>query len=326
MIYRSLGNTGLKISEIGYGSWLTVSRTVDLATTETLVRKAHESGINFFDTADVYNKGAAEEMLGRALSSISRHEIVLATKCFFPMSDDVNNRGLSRKHIIEACHASLNRLQVDYIDLYQCHRADESTPVAETCRAMHDLITQGKVLYWGVSEWSAAQIVSAVEYCLAHNLHPPVSNQPIYNLINRNLEISVMSVCKQYGLGIVVFSPLAQGVLTGKYSKGSRPAGSRATDEFALQFMEKRLTDEWLDRVDALKPIAARRGITLAQLSLAWILRRNEISCAIIGATRPEQLLDNCGASGVELTPQELEEIDTAMPTWPVDQYTGARK
>ena len=325
MKYRSLGNSGLKISEIGYGSWLTVSRTVDLDQTGTIVRAAHDAGVNFFDTADVYNRGGAEELMGQAIAGLPRHEIVLATKCFFPMGDDPNNRGLSRKHVMEAAHASLKRLRTDYIDLYQCHRYDESTPLEETCRAMHDLIVQGKVLYWGVSQWNAPQIAAAVEFCRAHNLYAPVSNQPIYNLINRSLEIDVLATCRTYGLGLVVYSPLAQGVLTGKYSKGARPEGSRATDEFAVQFMGKRLTEEWLARVDALRPIAEKNTLSLAQLSLAWCLRRSELSSAIIGATRVDQLKDNIGASGVVLSESDLAAIDIAMPTWPVDQYTGNR-
>lgn len=325
MHYRILGSSGLKISEIGYGSWLTVSRSVDLNTTALLVGKARSLGINFFDTSDVYNRGGAEELFGRTLAEFPRHEIVLATKCFFPMGDDVNNRGLSRKHVFEACHESLKRLRTEYIDLYQCHRYDEETPLDETCRAMHDLIKQGKVLYWGVSQWTAPQIVSAVEYCRAHNLHRPISNQPIYNLINRSLEVDVMRVCAMHGLGNVVYSPLAQGILTGKYSKGVRPEGSRAADKTSSQFMEKRMSLDWLDRVDALKPIAVAKNISLAQLSLAWCLRRKEISSVIVGATRKEQLEDNCSAVGVVFSDDELAAIDTVMQTWPVDQYTGIR-
>lgn len=325
MKYRSLGTSGLKISEVSYGSWLTVSRTVDLPQTDTLVHAAHAAGINFFDTSDVYNRGGAEELLGKALADLPRHELAIATKCFFPMSEDINDRGLSRKHVFESCHKSLKRLQIDYIDLYQCHRYDGSTPLEETCRAMNDLVAQGKILYWGVSQWSAAQIAAAVEFCRAHDLYAPISNQPIYNIINRSLEIDVMATCRQYGMGIVVFSPLAQGILTGKYSKGARPEGSRATDTFAVQFMEKRLNDATLAQVDALRPIAARKNLSLAQLSLAWCLRKREVTSTIIGATKPEQLQDNIGASGVELSEQDVADIDAAIPTWPVDQYTGLR-
>ncbi|HZV11834.1 MAG TPA: aldo/keto reductase family protein [Candidatus Kapabacteria bacterium] len=326
MQYRRLGKTGIAISEIGYGSWLTVSRTVDAEHTKTLIGTALDLGINFFDTADVYNNGGAEETLGAALQAYRRSKFVLATKCFFPMSNDVNDRGLSRKHIFESCHASLKRLKTDYIDLYQCHRYDDATPLEETCRAMHDLVTQGKIIYWGVSQWSAAQIAEAVLFCREHNMHGPVSNQPIYNIINRSLEVDVMAICAKYGLGIVVFSPLAQGILTGKYSGGTKPAGSRASDEVSLNYMsQKYMTPEWLARVDALKPIAQKNSLTMAQLVLAWCLRRREITCTIIGATKPEQLIDNIGASGKMLSSEDLAAIDGIISTFPVDQYTGRR-
>ncbi|HET7152596.1 MAG TPA: aldo/keto reductase family protein [Candidatus Kapabacteria bacterium] len=326
MQYRRLGRTGIVISEIGFGSWLTVSRSVDAEKTKALVAAAWDLGINFYDTADVYNTGGAEEMLGSALQAYPRSKFVLATKCFFPMSNDVNDRGLSRKHIFESVHASLKRLKTDYIDLYQCHRYDDATPLAETCHAMHDLVTQGKILYWGVSQWSAVQITEATGYCRVNGLHGPVSNQPIYNMINRSLEAEVMGVCDKRGLGIVVYSPLAQGILTGKYSGGAKPAGSRASDEVSLNYMsQKYMTPEWLARVDALKPIAEKNGLSMAQLALAWCLRRREITCTIIGATKIEQLKDNAGASGKRLSAEDLAKIDEIIATYPVDQYTGRR-
>jgi voltage-dependent potassium channel beta subunit len=325
MNYRRLGATGLRVSEISYGTWLTVSRTVDERLTREIVAAARERGINFFDTADVYNRGGAERLLGAALKGVPRHELVVATKCYFPVGEDPNNRGLSRKHIMEACHASLGRLSMDYVDLYQCHRYDDTTPLEETCRAMDDLIHQGKVLYWGVSQWSAPQIVEAVAFCRANGLYAPISNQPVYNMMNRSLEIEVMRACSEHGLGIVVYSPLAQGILTGKYTKGAVPGGSRGGDEFARQFMERRLAPEWIDRVDALRPIAESKHVTLTQLALAWVLRRSEITSAIVGASTVEQLVQNIAAVGVELSQDESNAIDVVMPTYPVDQYTGTK-
>ncbi len=325
MNYRRLGATGLRVSEISYGTWLTVSRTVDERMTRAIVTKGRDLGVNFFDTSDVYNRGGAERLLGAALKDLPRHELVVATKCFVPMGDDPNDRGLSRKHIMEACNASLTRLGMTYVDLYQCHRYDEHTPLEETCRAMDDLVHQGKILYWGVSQWSARQIVEAVRFCGANNLYAPVSNQPVYNLMNRSVEIEVMRTCADHGLGLIVYSPLAQGVLTGKYSKGTVPENSRASDPWTKQFLERRLEPKWTDRVDALRPIADAKGISLAQLSLAWVLRRSELSSAIVGASSPEQLSESIGAGGVTLSDDELKAIDEAMPTFPVDQYTGNR-
>ena len=326
MQYRQLGRSGIKISEIGLGTWLTVSRSVDTPTAERLVAHAHSLGINFFDTADVYNSGGAETGLGVALKQLPRHQYVVATKCFFPMSNDVNDQGLSRKHIFESCHKSLKRLNVEYIDLYQCHRYDENTPIEETCRAMHDLITQGKILYWGISQWSAVHIAEAMAVCKEQNLHAPISNQPIYNIINRSLENEVMRTCATYGLGIVVFSPLAQGILTGKYSGGAKPSGSRVTNEYASPYMShKYMTEAWLAKVDALKPIAQKHSLTMAQLALAWCLRRRELTATIIGATSISQLDDNAAASGKVIPQEDLAKIDEIFGTAPVDQYTGRK-
>ncbi len=324
MQYRRLGRSGIKISEIGFGSWLTAGGSVDAAATERLTARARELGINFFDTADVYSGGRAEEVLAAALKGAPRRELVVATKCFFPITGGVNDQGLSRKHIFESCHGSLRRLGMEYVDLYQCHRYDDHTPLEETCRAMHDLITQGKILYWGVSQWSAVNIVEAMAICKANNFNAPVSNQPIYNMINRSLEIDVMRVCARYGLGLVVFSPLAQGILTGKYSGGAKPAGSRATDPRAANYMsQKYMTGAWLARVDALKPVAEKNSMTMAQLALAWCLRRNELTATINGFTRPEQLEDNAAASGKTIPAEDLAAIDAILGTMPVDQYTG---
>lgn len=325
MQYRTLGRTGVKISAIGLGSWLTYGNAVDDARSKALVYRAVELGVNFLDTADVYNTGEAERVLGDTIQTLPRHKLVLATKVFFSMSEDVNDRGLSRKHIMESVHRSLKNLKTDYIDLYQCHRYDTGVPVEETCRAMNDLIVQGKILYWGVSMWEPHQLIDAVRLCERFGLYKPVSNQPVYNLINRGIDAGGIEVCEQLGLGIVVYSPLGQGLLTGKYEKGKIPEGSRAASEEGLSFMKGRMTDEIFARIDALRPIAEKRGIKLSQLALAWCLRKSAVTSAIIGATKIEQLEENIGALQVRLDAAALEEIDAAFPTYPVNQWTGQR-
>jgi voltage-dependent potassium channel beta subunit len=309
MEYRNLGRSGLRVSEISLGSWLTFGSSVDTGATRSLVRRAYDLGINFFDTADVYAHGAAEESLREALAVIPRPYVVIATKAFFPMSDRPNDRGLSRKHLFESVEASLRRLGTDYLDLHQCHRSDPTTPIEETVQAYGDLIRQGKILYWGVSEWRAAEIVDAcraADQPSAGSAYRPVSNQPQYSLLRRRLEREVMPVCEREGLGQVVWSPLAQGVLTGKYRPGERPTGTRAADKERSGFMEAFLRPEVLARVDALHPIAKEAGLSVAQLALAWCLRRTNVSSVIVGATRVEQIEDNVRASGVRL-PAELE-------------------
>lgn len=231
MQYRRLGKSGLKVSEIGLGSWLTYGATVDKEEAKKIIRRAYEAGVNFFDTANVYARGAAEVVVGEALRDFPRESYVLATKAFWPMGDGPNDRGLSRKHIMEQCHASLRRLGVDYVDLFYCHRYDPETPLEETLRALDDLVTQGKVLYVGVSEWTAAQIAEAVHLARQLNLDPIVVNQPNYSLINRRIETEIMPLCAREGIGIVPFSPLGQGILTGKYRPGEEPPpGSRGAD------------------------------------------------------------------------------------------------
>ena len=277
------------------------------------VNRAYELGINFFDTANAYMRGAAEEVLGRALRPYQRSSYVLATKLFWPMGDGPNDRGLSRKHVMEQCHASLKRLGVDYIDLYQCHRFDPTTPVDETLRAIDDLITQGKVLYAGISEWTALQIASAVSFAREHNIDPIVSSQPQYSILNRTIESEVIPLCEREGIGQVVFSPLAQGVLAGRYRPGQAPPDdSRAASE-AGNFMKRLLRDEVLEGVEKLRPIAANLNLSLSRLSLAWVLRQPNLSSAIIGASRPEQIDDNAGASGVKLDAATLQAIDDAV-------------
>ena len=311
---RRIGASGLAVSEIGLGSWLTLGSSVDPTTSGRLVERAFELGVHFFDTADVYATGAAEEVLGKAMRAIPRHQVVLATKCFFPMSDRPNDRGLSRKHIFESVEASLNRLNTDYIDLHQCHRPDPETPIAETVRAYEDLIRQGKVLYWGVSEWSAEQISEACELADKLGGYRPISNQPNYSIMRRTIEQTVLPECKRRGMGQLVFSPLGQGVLSGKYCGGVRPEGSRATDPKHGQFMGRYLTEAELAKVEALMPIAQDLDISMVQLALAWCLRDPDISSVIVGATQLEQVDENCRASGIALPQHVVERIDEIFP------------
>jgi voltage-dependent potassium channel beta subunit len=311
MEYRRLGRTGLKVSEISLGSWLTYGGSVQAAQSEAVIDKAYELGVNFFDTANAYYRGAAEEIMAKALKKYRRDSYVLATKVFFPMEEGPNDKGLSRKHIMEQCEASLKRMNLDYIDLYQCHRYDGETPLDETLRALDDLVSQGKILYAGVSEWSAVQIQDAIRTAKDLNLDPIASNQPQYNMLYRKIEEDVVPLSEKLGVGQVVFSPLAQGVLTGKYKVGaSAPEGSRATDAKSNMFMESLLKEEQLRKVEKLQVIAGSKNISMAQLALAWILRLPNISSCIIGASRPDQVEDNLKASGVKFSEAELKEID----------------
>jgi voltage-dependent potassium channel beta subunit len=315
--YRHLGKYGVKVSEVSLGSWLTFGNATEDETARACIEKAYDLGINFFDTANAYARGKAEEVVGRVLKNYARDSFVLATKVFFPMGDGPNDRGLSRKHIFEQCHASLKRLGTDYIDLYQAHRYDTETPLEETLTAFSDLVRQGKVLYYGVSEWSAGQIAHATDVVRMSGgrLAPLASNQPFYNALGRGLEKEVMPLCGREGIGLVVYSPLAQGVLTGKYQPGQPlPEGSRASDPSQNMFLNGgKLDENVLEKVQKLRPIAERNNLTLSQLALAWCLRRSEVSSVIIGASRPEQVEDNAGAAGVILSPQDVAEMDTAL-------------
>ncbi len=313
MRYRKLGTWGLKISEIGLGSWLTYGGYVEEEKAIACIHRAFELGVNFFDTANVYRRGAAEEVTGRALKDFRRDDYVLATKVYFPMGEGPNDRGLSRKHIMEQCHASLRRLGVDYVDLYQCHRPDPNTPLEETLRALDDLVSQGKALYVGVSMWSAELLDEARRVQSKLNLDPIVSNQPEYSMLTRDIEKDVLPVSKQLGIGQVVYSPIAQGVLAGKYKPGERPPeGTRAATKDA-DFMERFMRDDLLEAVQQLRPIADELGITMAQLAVAWVLREPGVSSAIVGASRPEQVDENVAASGVELPPEVLGRIDEIL-------------
>lgn len=305
MNYRRLGRSGVRVSEVALGGWLTHGRTLSDDLTAQIVKRAFDLGVNFFDTADAYNRGEGEKSLGLAIKPLKREDLFIATKCFFPISDAPNDRGLSRKHITESVHASLKRLQLDYVDLFQFHRQDPETPIEETVRAIDDLVRQGKVLYWGTSEWPAHRITEAVLTAKALNANPPVSNQPSYNMFARGIEESVLPVSEQHGIGNVVFSPLAQGVLTGKYLPGQPlPEGSRGADSTSNMFMGGLLEESNLARVQKLKAYAEGLGYTLPQFSLAWCLRQKMVSSVIVGATSLVQLEANVTASGISLSPE----------------------
>jgi voltage-dependent potassium channel beta subunit len=313
MEYRRLGNTGLKVSEISLGSWLTYGGYVEEQNAAASIDKAYDLGINFFDTANVYMRGEAEIVVGKALKKYVRDSYVLATKVFWPMGDGPNDRGLSRKHVIEQCHASLKRLNTDYVDIYYCHRYDPETPLEETLRALDDLVRQGKILYVGVSEWTAEQITEAVHLADKKLLDRIVVNQPQYSMLQRYIEKEVLPVSEKHGIGQVVWSPLAQGVLTGKYKKGEKaPEGSRAAQE-NYQGLFGLLTDENLDRVELLKEVAADNELSLANLALAWILRQSNVASALVGASRPEQMEENVKASGVKLSAETLTRIEDIL-------------
>lgn len=309
MNYRRLGNTGLRVSEIGLGSYRTYGQKIDLRGSIACVHKALEVGINFFDTADTYGQGEAERFLGKALHDVSRSHVVMATKCYFPMSNHPNDRGLSRKHLVESVERSLANLQWDHLDLLQCHRFDLETPLEETIRAISDLIRQGKVLYWGVSRWSAPQLEKAFGIADVLHVDSPVAHQVPYNLLYRHIEQEgVLESSRRFGLGLVTYYPLSQGVLTGKYTGGHVPSGSRACDPEDL----KRMYDfrpEILVQVERLKSLALRLGLSLPELAIGWCLRESAVSCVLMGATNPSQIEENVKASGVRIPEEVLEEI-----------------
>jgi aryl-alcohol dehydrogenase-like predicted oxidoreductase len=315
MEYRHLGASGVKVSEISLGSWLTYGGYVEEQNAIACVHRALELGINFFDTANVYMRGGAEEVVGRALEGVDRDDYVLATKVYFPMGDGPNDSGLSRKHIMEQCERSLRRLGTEYVDLYQCHRPDPETPVAETLRALDDLVRHGKVLYVGVSEWSAEQLEEARAVQDEMGFDPIVSNQPQYSMLYREIEEDVIPTSRELGIGQIVWSPIAQGVLAGKYRPGDDPPeGSRAAGpEESSGYMRRFMEDHVLEAVQRLRPIAERAGLSMPQLALAWVLREPNVSSAIIGASRPQQLDDNAGASGVRLSSDVFDAIDEAL-------------
>jgi|SRR5690606_35088706 len=314
MTYRRLGNSGLKVSSVSLGGWTTYGHTVEeLNTVQRIIARALELGVNFFDIADVYAKGKAEELMGEALaaSGAPRHHLVVSSKVFHPMSDDVNDRGLSRKHIMESIDRSLDRLGFDYLDVYFAHRYDPETPLEETVEAFSDVVRSGRAHYWGTSMWSPAQIAEAHTFAKANGLVAPITEQPEYSMLRRSrVEERVLPVTTRLGLGLVVWSPLAQGLLTGKYDDGV-PEGSRFAN--FERFREQLLTEENAAKVRALRPIADELGVTRAQLALAWVLRQPGVSSVITGATRVEQLEENVRAATLELSPEQLERIDEVL-------------
>jgi voltage-dependent potassium channel beta subunit len=316
MQYRRLGSAGVKVSAVSLGGWINYGEgKVAQESAQKVVERARALGINFYDLADVYGRGGAEEQMGAMLKSYPRQELVVSTKVFWPMSDDVNDRGLSRKHIMESIDKSLKRLGMDYVDIYFCHRPDPETPIEETARAMHDLIVQGKVLYWGTSVWEAGQLEQAYAICERYGLHKPAVEQPQYSmLVRESVERDLFPLAQQRGLGIVVFSPLAQGMLTGKYDQGIPEDTRFAREEWVRNQL---FNDSNVERVRKLKPIAEQLGLSRAQLALAWALRSPELSSVITGATRPEQVEDNVRAAEVTLSPDIIAEIDAILANKP---------
>ncbi|NDU72221.1 aldo/keto reductase [Actinomadura sp. DSM 109109] len=315
MEFRNLGRSGLKISEIAYGNWLTHGSQVEEDAARACVQAALDEGVTTFDTADVYAGTRAEEVLGRALKGQRREGLEIFTKVYWPTGPGVNDRGLSRKHIFESIHGSLRRLGTDYVDLYQAHRFDYETPLEETLRAFDDLVRQGKVLYVGVSEWRAEEIERALKIADEMGFDRIVSSQPQYSMLWRVIEEEVVPLCEREGIGQIVWSPIAQGVLTGKYKPGQPlPQGSRATDDKGGADMIKRyLDDDLLTRVQNLRPVADELGLSMAQLAIAWTLQNPNVSAAIVGASRPEQVADNVKAAGVKLDAGVMERIDEIL-------------
>jgi voltage-dependent potassium channel beta subunit len=319
MLYRRLGPSGLQVSALSFGAWVTFGRQIGDAVARDLLHTAYDAGVNFFDNAETYADGQAEIVMGIILKNASwpRSSFLVSSKVFFGWEDDKPNQGgLSRKHVTEACHAALRRLQVEYLDLYYCHRPDPTVPIVETARAMHDLITQGKVLYWGTSEWSAREISEAHRVCAEHHLHPPIVEQPQYNLFHRTrVEKEYAPLYKQPGLGTTIWSPLASGLLTGKYLAGV-PKDTRL-DAPGLEWLRDRLlkqpgTDKKLAAVSALAAIASELGTSLPRLAVAWCLTNPNVSSVILGASRVEQLKENLGALDLvpQLTPAVLARIE----------------
>ncbi len=316
MHYRRLGKTGLKVSEISLGAWVTFGGHLNDETAIDLVHTAYEHGVNFFDNADVYAEGRAEIVMGKAIADLPREALVLSSKVFWPTMPGPNGRGLSRKHIFESLHASLRRLNTDYLDIYFCHRFDPDTAIEEVVRSMSDLVRQGKVLYWGTSEWRPWQIAIAWGIAQRDNLIPPVVEQPQYNMFHRQqVEESLSPLCREIGLGLTTWSPLAFGILTGKYNDGI-PADSRAA-RADTAWLRDHITPERIATVRALEKIAQQLGISAAQLSIAWLLRRKEVSSIITGATRREHLIENIAAGdAIGLSSDDvLDAIEDALST-----------
>lgn len=314
MKYRYLGNSGFKISELTYGNWLTHASQIDDTAAHATVHAALDGGITSFDTADVYANQAAEKVLGDALKGLRREGLEIFTKVYWPVAEKLpNDTGLSRKHIMESINGSLKRLQTDYVDLYQAHRYDIETPLEETMQAFADIVRQGKALYIGVSEWNAEQIRAG--HTLAKELgFQLISSQPQYSALWRVIEAEVVPTCEELGISQIVWSPMAQGVLTGKYLPGQPvPEGSRASDERMAGIMGKYLSDDVLTRVQQLKPLAEELGLTMAQFALAWVLQNRNVASAIVGATKPEQISSNIAAAGVEIPAEVMKRVDEIL-------------
>ncbi|MEM6674045.1 MAG: aldo/keto reductase family protein [Planctomycetota bacterium] len=310
MNYRQMGRTGLRLSSVSLGGWLTLGGSVDASTSHAIVRAAIEEGINFIDLADVYSKGEAERVVGQAIADRDRSSLVLSSKVFGRMGDGPNDRGLSRKHVIESCDASLARLGTDYLDLYFCHRADPETPLEETVRAMDDLVRRGKVHYWGTSVWPVELLDEAHDLCERRGFDPPLVEQPQYSLLERGIEERVLPTAERLGMGLVVWSPLAGGLLTGKYDDGV-PDGSRGAE---TEWLAEKLTDATREKLVAFSSIARELDVTPAQLAIAWILAKDAISSVILGATRPEHVRDNVRAAELELDGEVLRRVEAIFP------------
>ena len=311
MHYRRLGKTGIKVSEISLGAWVTFGAQIDNARAIALVHSAYEQGVNFFDNADVYAKGRAEEVLGEAVKDLPREELIISSKVFFPTFDGPNGRGLSRKHITESIHASLKRLNLDYVDLYFCHRHDPDTTVEEVVQTMDILVRHGKILYWGTSEWDVLHLTQAITFAKANGLIPPVMEQSRYHLMHRShVENNLAPLCQEFGIGLTTFSPLYNGILSGKYNDGI-PEGSRAA-QTDMGWIQDRITPSTVDKVRQLTDLAGDLDATTAQLAIAWVLRRKEVSSVITGASRLEQLDENLAAAEFtsQLSDDLLDKID----------------
>ena len=324
MNYRNLGKWGLKVSEVSLGSWVTdLTGTEAEKTALATVNAAFDAGVNFFDCADAYSGGAAERFLGKALKEHSRSEYVVSSKVFFPMGRGANDWGLSRKHIVEQIDRTLKNMQLDYLDLYFCHRFDPTTPIEETMQTLSDLVAAGKVLYYGVSEWSPVQITEAIAVTKELRLRPLSVIQPQYHMMGRYIEDEIMGICEKNGVGIVTFSPLAQGLLTGKYRKGQPlPEGSRATWQADKQ-INNLLTEDNLDKVERLLKVADALGVPLSVLALAWILRKKQVTSVITGASKPSQLEANVKASGFSIPDDALDEIEGILAYKPFVRKIG---
>lgn len=318
MKYRKVGKSGLKISEISLGSWLTYGGTVENEMAKECMNAAVDQGINFIDSAEIYADGKAEEVIAEWLAeeTVDRKNLVISSKVFWPTSQDINDWGLSRKNLMNAIEGTLQRLDLDYIDIYFMHRYDYTTPLKETVTTLDDIIKSGMVHYWGTSAWSAAQLERVAAVAKESHAHKPIVEQPMYNMFFRHIELEIMPVGKTHGMGFTVFSPLAQGLLTGKYNDGI-PAGSRGERSNSIQ---NQLTDENLAKIKKLGEIATSLDIKTSQLALAWILRKPEISAAIVGATNPKHVVENAAASDVRLAPEVIEQIEGVLdnePQWP---------